>query len=60
MLWPASARGALLGLEGDVGGRELLRTREAQLVRVPVEHPGVLLDIDTQEDLAAIAKRGQR
>jgi molybdenum cofactor cytidylyltransferase len=57
VLWPASLRDELLRLEGDVGGRELLRAHEARVVRVPIEHPGVLLDIDTQSDLAAVATR---
>ncbi len=60
VLWPADAREALLGLTGDTGARELLRAREAELVRVPIEHPGVLLDVDTQSDLAAVATRPPR
>lgn len=57
VLWPASERAALLGLTGDIGGRELLRAREDQLVRVPIGHAGVLVDVDTQSDLAAVASR---
>ena len=60
VLWPASEWGALLAVTGDTGGRELLRARDAQLVRVPIEHPGVLLDIDTQSDLAEVATRERR
>lgn len=60
VLWPVSERDALLGLTGDVGGRDLLRAREDQLVRVPIDHPGVLLDVDTQTDLAAVATRARR
>jgi molybdenum cofactor cytidylyltransferase len=60
VLWPVSERDALLELTGDMGGRELLRAREAQLVRVPLEHAGVLFDVDTQSDLAAVATRAPR
>lgn len=60
VLWPASERAALLGLSGDVGGRELLRARDAQLVRVPIDHDGVLLDVDTPEALATVATRAKR
>ena len=60
VLWPASELDALLALTGDIGGRELLRAREAELVRVPIDHPGVLLDVDTQSELAAVASRARR
>jgi molybdenum cofactor cytidylyltransferase len=59
VLWPASEHAALLALTGDVGGRELLRARQAQLVHVPIEHTGVLLDIDTQSELEAVASRAR-
>lgn len=60
VLWPAAERDALLRATGDTGGRELLRERDAQLVRVPIDHPGVLLDIDTQSDLVEVATPGRR
>jgi molybdenum cofactor cytidylyltransferase len=60
VLWPASERDALLALRGDVGGRELLRARDGQLVRVPIDHDGVLLDVDTPNELAAVATRADR
>jgi molybdenum cofactor cytidylyltransferase len=41
-------------LTGDVGGRPVLKAfaQKGQTERVPVDEPGVLLDIDTLDDLA--------
>jgi len=39
-------------LSGDTGCRKLFPAYREQILEVPVEDPGVLLDIDTQEDLA--------
>lgn len=49
--------GELASLQGDVGGREVIRQWPQAVVEVPVEDPGVLLDVDTPEDLAAIRHR---
>jgi molybdenum cofactor cytidylyltransferase len=45
-------RAALERLTGDAGAREILKGNPAALVRVPVDDPGVLRDIDTPADLA--------
>jgi molybdenum cofactor cytidylyltransferase len=60
VLWPTGERVALMLLEGDVGGRELLRAREDRVLRVPIEHAGVLTDVDTQAALSAVATRAER
>ena len=39
--------GALGGLSGDLGARAILRTWEDKVAIVPVDDPGILLDIDT-------------
>jgi len=44
---PPSLRPALLRLSGDVGARHLLRDCEL----IPVDHPGVIRDVDTRADL---------
>lgn len=44
---------ALTALEGDAGARQLLVDAAARCQFLQVEDPGVLLDIDTPEDLAA-------
>ncbi len=41
-------------LEGDVGGREVMGRWPKAVVEVPVEDPGVLVDVDRPEDLKAL------
>src|SRR5574337_1642849 len=48
----ASWRDALARLDGDIGARELLRQAGHTLLRIETGDPGVLLDIDTRDDLA--------
>ena len=47
---PAHRR-ALLALRGDEGARAILASAAADIARVDVDDPGVLLDVDTPEDL---------
>ena len=42
---------ALLELKGDEGAKKLLAANERQIVKIPLGDPGVLRDIDTQQDL---------
>lgn len=57
VLWPSRYFPLLTGLHGDTGGRQLL-TRYAQDVReVQMDDDGVLVDVDTSEALAAVARR---
>lgn len=49
----ARHRPELLALEGDAGARTLLQAYAEQLVSVPVDDPGILVDVDTPDDLAA-------
>lgn len=44
---------ALLALAGDEGARQVLATRERPVVRIDVDDPGCLVDVDRPEDLAA-------
>jgi molybdenum cofactor cytidylyltransferase len=41
----------LLNLKGDQGARDLIAAHAAQLLLLPTEDPGVLLDVDTPADL---------
>ncbi len=50
----ASLFDSVLRLEGDVGARVLACTFPDSVVEVPCAEPGVLMDIDTQDDLLAI------
>ncbi len=51
-------RDHLLALEGDVGGREILRAHPEDILLLDVPDPGILLDIDTTDDLQAFEERG--
>ena len=46
---------AMLDIRGDVGCRAIFDDHAESIVEVPVEDRGVLLDIDTREDFAALA-----
>lgn len=46
----------VMGLVGDVGARSLLDHPDARLCLVDVADPGVLQDVDTQEDYHAILR----
>jgi molybdenum cofactor cytidylyltransferase len=61
VLWPARHFAALRALQGDVGGRGLLRRYAREVVRVPVPDAGVLRDVDTPADLLRpLASRRRR
>lgn len=50
VLFDARHFDALERVEGDVGGRELIRRGE-DVARVAVDDPGILADVDTEADL---------
>ena len=55
-------RDQLLNLKGDQGARDIIAAHAGQLVLLPTEDPGVLLDVDTPADLDActsINRRGE-
>jgi len=47
-------------LEGDAGARKLLGRHADDLVLVPVEDPGCILDVDRPKDLEALAMAMER
>ncbi len=51
----ASCRQDLLALHGDVGARTVLERYATDIERLPVNDPGILQDVDTQEDLSRLA-----
>jgi molybdenum cofactor cytidylyltransferase len=51
-------RDELLQLEGDVGGRGILKAHPDDILLLDVPDPGILLDIDTTDDLQAFEERG--
>ncbi len=46
VLWPRRYFAALQRLEGDAGGRHILQGAPGAILRVPIDHPGVLRDVD--------------
>jgi molybdenum cofactor cytidylyltransferase len=48
----AACGAALVALADDVGARSLLAAHADALVRIDVDDPGVLRDVDTPRDLA--------
>jgi molybdenum cofactor cytidylyltransferase len=53
----ASCRDELLALRGDAGARSILQRYAADVVRVEVDDPGILQDVDTASDLDALEAR---
>ncbi|HSV34544.1 MAG TPA: nucleotidyltransferase family protein [Ramlibacter sp.] len=55
----ASCRDALLALSGPEGAASVVRAQSAQgnVVRLDLDDPGMLIDIDTVQDLAAAERR---
>jgi xanthine dehydrogenase accessory factor len=54
VLWDRGFLGALRELEGDRGAKALLERNRDLALAVPVEDPGVCLDIDTPADYADV------
>lgn len=50
----------LRALGGDTGARGVLRAHAQAVVRVAVADPGILRDVDTPADLAALNKGGEK
>jgi molybdenum cofactor cytidylyltransferase len=53
VLWGASHFQGLRTLAGDTGGRQLLRRHADSILPVAMSDDGVLIDVDTQDDLNA-------
>ncbi|MCP5364376.1 MAG: nucleotidyltransferase family protein [Hyphomicrobiales bacterium] len=56
VLWPARYFTQLLNLQGDTGGRQLLKGQSGEVKDVEMDDDGVLVDVDTREALAAVAR----
>ncbi len=49
----------LLQVEGDRGGREIIQQNKDQVVKVEVNDPGILLDIDNKEEYFRLLQNQQ-
>ncbi len=57
VVFSSAFRVDLLGIEGDVGARSLLRAHAKRVDEIPVNDSGILFDVDTAEDYAELIKR---
>ncbi len=60
VLWSARFFDEMRAVEGDQGGRSLIRSHADQVCEVEMDDDGVLVDIDTPEALAALRQPVQR
>jgi molybdenum cofactor cytidylyltransferase len=54
VLWSSRFFADLKARRGDSGGRALLETLDDGVVEVPVDDPGVMIDVDTRDALARL------
>jgi len=57
--WSSRLFPEMLRLTGDVGARHLIDAYRDQLVEIPIEDEGVLLDVDTREQLDELERRAR-
>jgi molybdenum cofactor cytidylyltransferase len=55
VLWGAEHFPRLLNLSGDNGARRLITEIRSEATEVEIDNSGVLIDVDTSDDLAALA-----
>jgi molybdenum cofactor cytidylyltransferase len=53
----ATLRAELVALDADSGARAIVERHRDQLRLIPVEDPGIYVDLDTREQLASLARR---
>jgi len=54
VLFDASLSAEIESVAGDVGCRGIVAAHASEVVEVPVDDPGILIDVDTPEDLRRI------
>lgn len=50
VIFPEHLKGELLALQGDTGGREVIKTNLHRVKYVPINDPYCLMDVDTYEE----------
>ena len=60
VLFPSTLKSELLSLEGDLGGKVVMKNHPKLIKRVPITSSQELFDIDTKEDYEAIKKIFQK
>lgn len=56
VLFPSMLKNELLSLEGDFGGKVVMKNHPELIIKVPISSHQELFDIDTKEDYEAIKK----
>lgn len=56
----AALRAELAALSGDVGARDVVSRFRGALTAIACDDPGIFVDLDTPEQLAALARSGSR
>lgn len=59
VLWPADLFGEMLALDGDAGARGLMGTHASRVREIDLGTDAVLMDVDTPEALARLARAGE-
>lgn len=54
VIFPGDLKEELLALEGDKGGREIIKTNLNRVKYVPIDEPHCLMDVDTYEDYKSL------
>ena len=57
VLWGKRYFRALSALTGDIGGRDIVRQNAEKIIEIPVDDPGILIDLDTPEMLAGCERQ---
>lgn len=60
VLWAPHALPSLMHLSGDEGARALLKRLGDAVLAVPVQNPGILIDVDTPAALRKVRRQGGR
>lgn len=60
VLFPSTLKSELLSLEGDFGGKVVMKNHPELVKRVSISSPQELFDVDTKEDYEAIKKIFQK
>lgn len=56
VLFDLSLKPEMMEIQGDVGARGILKKYEGEVQRVEVDSPGVILDVNTEEDFQKVKK----
>jgi len=59
VLWPREFFSNILDLTGDIGARQVLDRYPERIVEVPIENSGVIMDVDTPEELARFLQHSE-